>query len=176
MVTTNEYFFPYGIPSLIIGILVAVIYAVIEKFLKSESAVKIKRYLPFLSGIVLNFLYSLLIKGFNRSISIDTVYYGVISGSFGTLIFTLFKKIKSGKITTDEIRLIIEEILLNALRPDQALTVSLEIKKLLDQDFDEIELLSKIEQTVKEFSDGEISKQDLTSLADLIMSAKNTIK
>lgn len=173
MITTNEYFFPYGIPSLIIGILVAIIYASLEKFLKSDSAVKIKGYLPFLTGILLNFLYSLITKGFSRSISIDTVYYGLLSGSFGALIFALFKKIKSGKITTDEICLIIEEILLNVLRPDQALTVSLEIKKLLEQDFDEIELLSKIEQTVKEFSDGEISKEDLTSLFNLILCMKN---
>ena len=86
----------------------------------------------------------------------------------GTVIFTLFKKIKSGKISKDELRLIIEEILLGILRPEQALTVSLEIKKLLEEDFSEVELLSKIEQTVKDFSSQEVSKEDLTSLVELI--------
>lgn len=172
---TTNYFFPYGIPSFIIGLSVAVIYAVADKLIKEKKGV-IKGYLPFITGIALNFLYGIIIFGLKETFNLDTVYYGIISGSMGTVIFTLFKKIKSGKISKDELRLIIEEILLGILRPEQALTVSLEIKKLLEEDFSEVELLSKIEQTVKDFSSQEISKEDLTSLVELIKKAKKTIK
>lgn len=173
--STSNYFFPYGIHSFIIGLSVAVIYAVADKLIK-EKKHSIKGYLPFITGISLNFLYGIIFYGLNETLSLDTVYYGIISGSTGTLIFSIFLKIKTGKLTSDQITFIIEEILLNALRPDQALTVSLEIKKLLEEDFSEIELLSKIEQTVKEFSDGNLRSEDLTSLTELIKSVKKTIK
>ncbi len=171
--STINQILPYGVSSVIIGILVAIIYGVAQKVLKNKLSAGIRGYFPFVTGILLNFILNLIFNGLNASISETTVYTGLFSGSLGTVIFTFIKKLKKGDVKNSDFILIIEELLLGVLKPEKVFAVSEEIKKIISENHTEEELLILVEQTVKKFS--EINEQfDFTSLAELIIrTAKN---
>ena len=160
---------PYGISSIIIGILVAIIYGFAQKLLKNKLNAGIRGYFPFITGILLNFIFSLIFNGLNASLTETTVYTGIFSGSLGTIIFTFIKKLKKGSVNKDDFILIIEGLLLGVLQPEKVIAVSKEIKKLMSEKHTEEELLILVEQTVKNFSESN-EQFDFTSIAELIIS------
>lgn len=102
-------FLTYGLPSLVIGILVGVICIMLNRFLPNK--IKALPLLSFLLGVLLYFLYDIIFVSKGFSLSEEVISAGLICGSLGLGIFAFIKNLKSGNLSDPPIHAIIKEVL-----------------------------------------------------------------
>ncbi len=85
----------YGLPALIISIIVAVISIVLDIALKNKLF-SIKSYLPFIMAIILMSIYELIFGSFFLNTK-EISSAAIICGSTSSGIFAIFKRFSNGK-------------------------------------------------------------------------------
>ncbi|MDY6367788.1 MAG: hypothetical protein SPL13_04685 [Clostridia bacterium] len=88
-------FIPYGLPSLIVGVAVGIVFAIADKIL-AKNGKTVSAYLPLAVSFVLCVLYSVIISPENVVLEQSTSA-GLLSGSLSTAVFAFIKNLKSNK-------------------------------------------------------------------------------
>lgn len=159
----------YGLPSVIISVAVALICFLVELIAKNKISC-IKGYIPFISGVMLYFVYSLIFFGFYNSIKAEILYSGVACGSLGVILKTAVKKIFNGKIVQSQTALIIEGIICD-IDVDNLSVVVAKVERIFTENVDssEIDIVNAIASILKEHAKSDEST--LENMAHLIAQA-----
>lgn len=157
-------FLTYGLPTLIIGIVIGTAYFFIDKFAPKISH---KLYwVCFILGIALYTVYEAIFKGESFCLSKDIFSMGLICGSLGLGVFTFIKNLKSGKEIKGPVFAIIKEILSASVKTGVAENIATEIARKTSALNGE-NLRSEILNVLKLFPD-EITDSDAEMLARLL--------
>ncbi len=175
----------YTLPSVIISIASAIVYILIDRFFGEKIRFTVKTYIPFATGIILNFFYDAIICGNGFNFSAEILSSGLLCGSLSTAIFAAAKRVARGETDKiDAVLLIIEGILRDYVS-DSAINVT--AKAVMDIISDVVKTdpknfkvdeksTEKIAKAIKDNSDKDISDGELYSAAKLIASAVENYK
>ncbi len=161
-----DFFLPfiyYGLPSVIIGILVGVICFLLDKFLTKK--IKALPLISFLLGVLLYFVYDIIFVSKGFTLSEEVISAGLICGSLGLGIFAFIKNLKSGNLNKSPILSIIQEILSTFNLEDRdkiALLLTKNLSALKGKD-----AYTVILDTVKGFSD-KITESDIEIISRML--------
>ena len=161
-----DFFLPfiyYGLPSVIIGILVGVICFLLDKFLPNK--IKALPLISFLLGVLLYFIYDIIFVSKGFSLSEEVISAGLICGSLGLGFFAFIKNLKSGNSVKSPIFSIIQEILSNfdlEGRDKIALLLTKNLSALNGKD-----AYTVILDTIKGFSD-KITESDIEIISRIL--------
>lgn len=86
-------FIPYGLPSLVIGVAVGIVFAIADKILAKKNKT-VSAYLPLAVATALCVIFSLVISP-DEFVLEQTTSAGLLSGSLSTAVFAFIKNLKS---------------------------------------------------------------------------------
>lgn len=164
----------YSQDVLIVAFIVAIFSAIIDKFLTKEEKLYIKILTPFILGIMIFFLYNVLIKGV-IDFSINTFSAGILSGSLSSVIYAFFYKILNGKMDDiDFLTISIEKLLVGYVNKEFITKTAKEIVKKANEEKDENKLTEFLLEIIKKNKEENVSDFQLNTLAKiLIIQIKN---
>ncbi len=154
----------YSLEILIIGLLTVTLTNFTKKLLP-DSLKNFKGYLPFLFGVILYALYTLIFLGEINAYTI--ISKGVQCGGLATLLYAFFKHILASK---GGIKSSVSELLKGIISSKSIKEVVTHICNLFSTQINDDEMLVKIEEILRENTD--VKEEVLTAVAKII---KNTI-
>ena len=170
-----NFLLPYGIPTIIIAVFIAIISLVLRKVLPEKFSMHLKSYIPFVLGVILYSAYDMIFISKAFSFSEETLSAGLICGTLGTIVFAFIKNLKSGKVITDKVILAIFGILVNLIDEKSALSLSEKIKGFFAKEIVGIELLALIASEIISVTgnqDEDLAKQTATLIIEAVDSVK----
>lgn len=169
-------FTDYGLPSVIIAMLCAVLFGLLDKFFSKKIPFEIRSYIPSVTGVILYLAYDFIFVGEQVALTEKNVTAGIMAGALGYVIFAFIKNLKSGKPLKSANYTVVREILSEFLQNEALDRLTDEICRLslsLDNTAFKAELkeiLSTVPNVEKENLDA------LINLIDLSVNAANGIK
>ena len=94
-------FIPYGLPSLVIGLAVGIVFSLVERMINKRGAT-VSAYLPIAVSVGVFIVYSAIFSP-REIFSEQTISAGLLSGSLAAAVFAFIKNLKSGN--TDSVAL-----------------------------------------------------------------------
>ncbi len=159
----------YSLPTVAIAIILGVLNFICDKFFYDIISATVRNYLTFLLAIISYFLYETIFitKGF--SLTIETVYAGLISGSLSTVISCALNKISSGNSVSNVVKLLIEGIL-DGLTFKHSLHATVRsLEKLFASEFEDATLKEQIINIIAESVINPLSEEEFEQIALLII-------
>lgn len=163
-------FIPYGLPSLVIGLAVGIVFAIVDRLIYNHDST-ISTYLPIAVAMVIFIVYSAFVSP-NEIFSEQTISAGLLSGSLAAAVFAFIKNLKSGNSDISALKSLLycyfdqkkAKILckkINELIKNKNKNFSEELLKLLEKenltDFAINELIKKI---CNNFMQNEVNNKD----------------
>ena len=159
----------YSLPTVAIAIILGVLNFFCDKFFYDKINSTARNYLTFLFAIIFYFIYETIFITKSFSLSIETVYAGILSGSLSTVFSCALNKITSGNSVSSAVKLLIEGIL-DGLISKQAMhaTVS-SLEKLFASEFEYSTLKEQIINIIAEGVIRPLSDDEAEQLAILLI-------
>lgn len=167
----------YGIPSVAIGVLVAVVSFILDKLLTAKLNKSIKAYIPFIAGTLFYFVFSVIFFGFENSLKSEVLYSGACSGSLGILIKTTLKRIFKGKTDAkSQTAILIEGIICDYVSQNLSIAVTAIEAIITETSPEETDNLTEyITEALLLHSDNN-DKDELYRIASVLIQAVKTLK
>lgn len=177
IVLLKDFIFSYGLPTVVISVAVGVISLLVEKILKVKLPKLLLTYAPFILAVVLHIAYDTIFVLKNFSISMQSVYAGLISGSLSIIIKETAKKILSGKrVNLSATAILIEGLITGYVKSDCIVQTAILLESVIADGKENDSLIrEKIYSTLKENSE-HVDEQDLIRLATLIIATVTAIE
>ena len=171
----NLYFLSsYSLPTLVISALVTVIYFFVCKFFETKIPYALIAYIPFLLGVIFNFIYLWIFFGLN-SISVSEVLsVGFLCGSLSQVFSAFVKRFFLGNLNDlNAVTLIIEENLGSFIKKELLTVCVLDVKSLICSHInDDDKILSeKVYALVLENCHSPFNEQDLLTACKLTVTS-----
>ena len=164
----------YGISAVVIAVIVSVICVVIEKTFAKKLKNGIKGYVPFIAGIVITFIYNLIVLDLDLAISEETLCSGLCSGSLGVIIKTAVKKIICGKsIPKSKTSLLIEGIICDYVVTNLSVAVG-KIESIVINESEQ-NLSQSIKGVLLEHTNDNVSEDEIHNLVSILIESLNTL-
>lgn len=178
-----NFFAAYGLPTLAISIVAAIVKLLSDKFLSEKVGAGLLSIIPFAVSVTLYFLYDwIFVKG-TPYFGEETFSAGIIGVSASALISASFYRIKNGKIAdgNNVIKLIVEGILRDYVKADFLSVATAVVENILEKAleteyYDENVLLEEITNVIKKYSADKISYEEMKTAARLTVQAVKKIK
>lgn len=128
----NGFISDFGASTVIIGVIVFILDYLVDKFLTNKIPTMLKNALPFLTAILLVFLYETLFITKKFAFTENMFYAGILAYSLSTIIKVFINKIKRGdNITLDVLALLVEGIIDGYVRDGQKSAVAHTVASIL---------------------------------------------
>ena len=160
----------------IVAVCVCVIMTILKKVLKDKLKTSISVYLPTVLAIVIHFILKTITDGIYSSLSITTVYNGLISGSVSTVISVAITRFISGKPFSTPKIMIIEGILKEIINKEHIQSATEEILLVIEEDDDEFTKTRKVSEIIFNYTNLEMGDEQLKTLSVFIVNSISQIK
>lgn len=177
-----DYFFlsdalsSYGLPSLIIAVIVACLTAVLNKLFKDRFPLALKINAPFLLSLALCVAYHMIFVSKSFSLSDDAFTFGLVCGSISVVLNRFFYSTKStDDLSVDAVILLIEGLIEDVVSPSALRATSIAIKNAIECDSQPEEVKSEIVGLLIVNSDKDLSPDRLDGVATLILQAVSAL-
>lgn len=159
-----------------VAVIVCIIMTVLKKVLKNKLKTSVSIYLPTVLAIFIQFLIKLIIYGFDRVLTVETLYDGLISGSFSTVISVIITRLLSGKPLTSPIVMIIEGILGEIVKKEHIESVTEEIMLVIEEQVDDQTKTQKLAEIIFNYTNLEMDDTQVETLSVFILKSVSQIK
>ena len=160
----------------IVAVCVCVIMTILKKVLKEKLKTSISVYLPTVLAVVIHFTITTITDGIYCSLSINTIYDGLISGSVSTVISVAITRFINGKPLTSPKIMIIEGILKEIINKEHIQSVTQEILLVVEEDDDEFTKTTKVSEIIFNYTNLEMGEEQLQTLSVFIVNSISQIK
>ena len=159
----------YTLPTVVIAIFVGVLNFICDKFLYDKISATARNYLTFLLAIISYFLYETVFIKKSFSLTLETIYAGLISGSLSTVISCALNKISCGNTVSNAVKLLIEGILDGLISKHSMHATVNSLEKLFASEFEDTTLKEQIINIIAESVITPLSDEEFEKLALLII-------
>ena len=174
----NGFISDFGVSTVIIGLIVYLLDFVVDKFLMNKIPTTLKNALPFLSSILLVFLYEVIFITKKFAFTENVFYAGVLAYSLSTVIKVFITKIKRGdNITLDVLILLVEGIIDGYVRDGQKSAVAHAVASILrEADVIESEKRRIVKEHIKNTVVDDVDELKVSYLVESIFVQTENIK
>lgn len=176
LIVLQNFFASYSLPSILIATIGSVLTLVLDKLVKNKTVKRLFYLLPFIVGIILNFVYNLIIEE-SPVFSTQVLSAGIMSGSLSIIIKVTINKLLSGqKLPQSETAIVITGLIEGHVKRDSVSDVANLIEGIFTENSDgitECEIISKIALTIQQNSQ---SEYDFHALATVIFASVKKLK
>lgn len=176
LIVLQNFFASYSLPSIIIATICFAMVFLLDRLVKNKAIKRLFYLLPFVIGVILNFVYNLII-GASPIFDAQVLSAGIVSGSLSIIIKVTINKILSGqKLPQSKRAIVITGLIEGHVKKDSVNLVANLIEGIFTENPDgttECEIISKIALTIEENSQ---SEYDFHALATVIFASVKKLK
>ena len=167
----KDFFAQYSLPTLVIALSVAIINFIVKKFTHKKLPNLFFSYLPFGLAVIFYIAYDMIALSKAFTVTVESVYAGLLSGSLSLVITSIGKRIAKGKpLSVTTTAMLIEGIISGYVREDALSQTASKVDTLIS-DNKAKDNHNEIVALLKQNSEDSVSEEQLQTLAGLITRA-----
>ena len=175
LIYLRDFFAQYSLPTLIIAIVVAICTFLINKFLAKSLPAIFRSYIPFLMAVMLYIAYDMIFVSCAFTITVNSCYAGLLSGSLSILITEMCIRISKGKpLSLSTTAMLITSLIRGYVNEKNLSSTAIALEKLLDETKDNTPI-DQVTKVISQNTDIFVNDEEIESLARLIITSVSSI-
>ena len=173
----KDFFTDYSLPVFIIALVVGALKFFADKYLTGKVNKVVLSYLPFLLCVLCYVAFDMIFVLKQFAITYQSLYAGLLCGSFSAIFCSMIKRISSGKaINANQTVMLIEGILQGVISDNLLTQTAIKLEQIISEDFDSPLISERVNDALKGNANSLYSDDDLTHLTALILQAVKSLK
>lgn len=175
LIYLRDFFAQYSLPTLIIAIVVAICTFLINKFLAKSLPAIFRSYIPFLMAVLLYIAYDMIFVAHAFTITINSCYAGLLSGSLSILITEICIRISKGKpLSLSTTAMLISSLIRGYVSEKNLSSTALALEKLFKENKDSAPI-DKVTKVISKNAEPILDDEEIESLARLIITSVSSM-